>query len=60
MRLSMSLWAAFLNLGPERMAYAMVARNKLLTAPPCAVEQALKRLGAKRRTARLPRRATCG
>ena len=36
----------------------MVARNKLLTAPPYAVEQALKRLGANLRTARLRRNLT--
>ncbi|WP_029009860.1 helix-turn-helix domain-containing protein [Azospirillum halopraeferens] len=33
----------------------MVARNPLLTAPPYAVEQSLKRLGADLRTARLRR-----
>jgi transcriptional regulator with XRE-family HTH domain len=33
----------------------MTARNKLLTAPPYAVEQSLKRLGADLRTARLRR-----
>lgn len=37
---------------------AMVARNKLLTAPPYAVEQTLKRLGANLRTARLRRNLT--
>jgi transcriptional regulator with XRE-family HTH domain len=36
----------------------MVARNKLLTAPPYAVEQTLKRLGANLRTARLRRNLT--
>ncbi len=36
----------------------MAARNKLLTAPPYAVEQALKRLGANLRTARLRRNLT--
>lgn len=36
----------------------MVARNPLLTAPPYAVEQALKRLGANLRTARLRRNLT--
>ena len=36
----------------------MAARNKLLTAPPYAVEQALKRLGADLRTARLRRNLT--
>ncbi|PLC04590.1 hypothetical protein CY658_12160 [Variovorax sp. RO1] len=36
----------------------MTARNKLLTAPPYAVEQALKRLGADLRTARLRRNLT--
>lgn len=33
----------------------MVARNSLLTSPPYAVEQALKRLGVDLRTARLRR-----
>ena len=33
----------------------MVARNPLLSAPPYQVEQALKRLGANLRTARLRR-----
>lgn len=33
----------------------MVARNPLLTSPPYAVEQSLKRLGADLRTARLRR-----
>lgn len=33
----------------------MVARNKLQTAPPFPVEQALKRLGANLRTARVRR-----
>lgn len=36
----------------------MVARNKLLLAPPYAVEQTLKRLGANLRTARLRRNLT--
>ncbi|MBS0444868.1 MAG: XRE family transcriptional regulator [Proteobacteria bacterium] len=36
----------------------MVARNKLLTAPPYPVEQTLKRLGANLRTARLRRNLT--
>ena len=36
----------------------MSARNKLLTAPPYAVEQTLKRLGANLRTARLRRNLT--
>ena len=36
----------------------MTARNKLLTAPPYPVEQTLKRLGAKLRTARLRRNLT--
>jgi len=36
----------------------MTARNKLLTAPPYAVEQSLKRLGADLRTARLRRNMT--
>ena len=36
----------------------MAARNKLLTAPPYAVEQTLKRLGANLRTARLRRNLT--
>lgn len=36
----------------------MTARNKLLTAPPYAVEQALKRLGTDLRTARLRRNLT--
>lgn len=36
----------------------MVARNKLLTAPPHAVEQALKRLGENLRTARTRRNLT--
>jgi DNA-binding XRE family transcriptional regulator len=36
----------------------MAARNKLLAAPPYAVEQALKRLGANLRTARLRRNLT--
>jgi hypothetical protein len=36
----------------------MVARNALLTAPPYAVEQSLKKLGAHLRTARLRRNLT--
>ena len=36
----------------------MVARNKLLTAPPYAVEQSLKHLGENLRTARVRRRLT--
>jgi transcriptional regulator with XRE-family HTH domain len=36
----------------------MTARNTLLMAPPYAVEQALKRLGANLRTARLRRNLT--
>jgi transcriptional regulator with XRE-family HTH domain len=36
----------------------MAARNKLLTMPPYAVEQSLKRLGANLRTARLRRNLT--
>ena len=36
----------------------MTARNKLLAAPPYAVEQTLKRLGANLRTARLRRNLT--
>lgn len=36
----------------------MSARNKLLNAPPYAVEQTLKRLGANLRTARLRRNLT--
>jgi transcriptional regulator with XRE-family HTH domain len=36
----------------------MTARNKLLAAPPYPVEQALKRLGANLRTARLRRNLT--
>lgn len=36
----------------------MTARNKLLTAPPYAVEQSLKRLGADLRTARIRRNMT--
>jgi transcriptional regulator with XRE-family HTH domain len=36
----------------------MTARNPLLTAPPFPVEQALKRLGANLRTARLRRNLT--
>jgi len=36
----------------------MTARNKLTTAPPYAVEDALKRLGANLRTARIRRKLT--
>lgn len=36
----------------------MTARNTLLTTPPYAVEQALKRLGSNLRTARLRRNLT--
>jgi transcriptional regulator with XRE-family HTH domain len=36
----------------------MAARNKLLTAPPYPVEQALKRLGENLRTARIRRNLT--
>ncbi|MGI4814349.1 MAG: helix-turn-helix domain-containing protein [Janthinobacterium lividum] len=36
----------------------MTARNKLLTSPPYAVEQSLRRLGADLRTARLRRNLT--
>lgn len=36
----------------------MTARNKLAAAPPYAVEQTLKRLGANLRTARLRRNLT--
>jgi transcriptional regulator with XRE-family HTH domain len=36
----------------------MTARNTLITAPPYPVEQALKRLGANLRTARLRRNLT--
>ena len=36
----------------------MTARNKLLAAPPYAIEQSLKRLGANLRTARLRRNLT--
>lgn len=36
----------------------MTARNKLLSAPPYAVEQTLRRLGANLRTARLRRNVT--
>jgi transcriptional regulator with XRE-family HTH domain len=36
----------------------MVAKNKLLTAPPYAVEQALKKLGSNLRTARVRRNMT--
>ncbi|CAN5229978.1 helix-turn-helix transcriptional regulator [soil metagenome] len=36
----------------------MTAKNSLTTAPPYAVEQALKRLGANLRTARLRRNLT--
>ena len=38
----------------------MTARNKLLTAPPYAVERTLKGLGANLRTARLRRNLTIG
>jgi len=38
----------------------MTAKNTLLSAPPYAVEQALKRLGADLRTARLRRNLTIG
>jgi transcriptional regulator with XRE-family HTH domain len=38
----------------------MSARNKLLTAPPYAVEKTLKALGANLRTARLRRNVTIG
>jgi transcriptional regulator with XRE-family HTH domain len=38
----------------------MTANNTLLSAPPYAVEQALKRLGANLRTARLRRNLTIG
>ena len=38
----------------------MTARNKLLMAPPYAVEQILKRLGANLRTARLRRNLSIG
>jgi transcriptional regulator with XRE-family HTH domain len=38
----------------------MTARNTLLTTPPYAVEQALKRLGVNLRTARLRRNLTIG
>ena len=38
----------------------MTARNKLLTAPPYAVEKTLKGLGANLRTARLRRNLTIG
>ncbi|MEN8207438.1 MAG: helix-turn-helix transcriptional regulator [Pseudomonadota bacterium] len=38
----------------------MTAKNTLLSAPPYAVEQALKRLGANLRTARLRRNLTIG
>ena len=38
----------------------MTAKNILITAPPYAVEQALKRLGANLRTARLRRNLTIG
>lgn len=43
-------------LGAEN--HTMTARNKLLTAPPYAVEQALKSLGENLRTARLRRNIT--
>jgi transcriptional regulator with XRE-family HTH domain len=36
----------------------MVAKNKLITAPPHAVEQALKALGMNLRTARIRRKMT--
>jgi len=36
----------------------MTARNKLLTAPPYAVEQSIARLGADLRTARIRRNLT--
>ena len=36
----------------------MTAKNTLITSPPYAVEQALKRLGANLRTARLRRNLT--
>ena len=36
----------------------MTARNNLVTTPPYAVEQSLKRLGADLRTARLRRKLT--
>ena len=36
----------------------MTARNKLLTTPPYAVEQSLRRLGSDLRTARLRRNLT--
>ena len=36
----------------------MVAKNKLLSAPPYPVEQALKKLGGNLRTARLRRKMT--
>jgi transcriptional regulator with XRE-family HTH domain len=36
----------------------MVARNKLLTAPPFPIEQVLKGLGANLRTARVRRKLT--
>ena len=38
----------------------MTAKNTLITAPPYAVEQTLKRLGANLRTARLRRNLTIG
>ena len=38
----------------------MTAKNTLLSAPPYAVEQTLKRLGANLRTARLRRNLTIG
>jgi transcriptional regulator with XRE-family HTH domain len=38
----------------------MTAKNTLLSAPPYAVEQKLKRLGANLRTARLRRNLTIG
>jgi DNA-binding XRE family transcriptional regulator len=53
----MSALHATLRNDPEDGA-EMTARNKLLTAPPYAVEQSLKRLGADLRTARLRRNLT--
>jgi transcriptional regulator with XRE-family HTH domain len=38
----------------------MVARNRLIEAPPYPVEQALRRLGANLRTARIRRNYTIG
>jgi transcriptional regulator with XRE-family HTH domain len=43
---------------PSQERTDVVARNKLLDAPPYAVEQSLKRLGANLRTARIRRRLT--